>query len=274
MEQAPPDAAYDRYGEDYQRWMAPIVGPAALRLLDRLNGRVPADRPFDVLDIGTGTGTLVLGALERWPRATATGVDPSGLMLRLAGEATRGRGMADRLRLVRGDAVELPIGDASVDVVISSFVIQLVPSRAAMLREVLRVLRPGGTAGVLTWHLDDEPFEPDELVGDVLDELEIVVPDAGPDGTRPYASPTSAAAELRRIGFRDVHATREWLDHQFTPQSFLDVVEHWTDDDIFATLTEPVRAELRARILQRLHRLRPSDLRWRRPLVSVVGRRP
>lgn len=274
MDLAPPDAAYDRYGEDYQRWMAPIVGPAALRLLDRLNGRVPADRPLDVLDIGTGTGTLVLGALERWPRATATGVDPSGLMLRLAGEAARGRGMADRLRLVRGDAVELPIGDASVDVVISSFVIQLVPSRAAMLREVLRVLRPGRTAGVLTWQLDDEPFEPDELVGDVLDELEIVVPDAGPDGTRPYASPTSAAAELRRIGFCDVHATREWLDHQYTPQSFLDVVEHWTDDDIFATLTEPVRAELRARILQRLHRLRPSDLRWRRPLVSVVGRRP
>jgi SAM-dependent methyltransferase len=274
MEQAPPDAAYDRYGEDYQRWMAPIVGPAALRLLDRLNGRVHADRPLEVLDIGTGTGTLVLGALERWPQATATGIDPSGLMLRLAGETARGRGMADRLRLVRGDAVELPIGGATVDVVISSFVIQLVPSRAAMLREVLRVLRPGGTAGVLTWQLDDEPFEPDELVGDVLDELEIAVPDAGPDGTRPYASPSSAAAELRRIGFREVHATREWLDHQYTPQSFLDVVEHWTDDDIFATLTERIRGELRSRILERLHRLRPSDLRWRCPLVSIVGRRP
>jgi SAM-dependent methyltransferase len=274
MDQAPPDAAYDRYGEDYQRWMAPIVSPAAMRLLDRLNGRVPADRPLDVLDVGTGTGTLVLAALERWPHAVASGVDPSRLMLRLAGEAARGRGLADRLRLVQGDAVELPLPNAAVDVVVSSFVIQLVPSRAAMLREILRVLRPGGTAAVLTWQLDEEPFEPDELVGDTLDELRIVVPDAGPDGTRPYASPSSAAAELRRIGFRDVDATRVWLDHQYTPQSFLDVVEHWTDDDVFATLTEPVRAELRSRILQRLHRLRPSDLRWRRPLVSVVGRRP
>ena len=268
------DAAYDRYGEDYERWMAPIVGPAAVRLLDALGDRVPADRPLRLLDVGTGTGTLVLAALDRWPRAVATGVDASRVMLGLASDAARARNLADRLSLVRGDAVDLPVEDASVDVVVSSFVIQLVSSRSAMLRELLRVLRPGGTAALLTWQLDDEPFEPDELVGDVIDEMRIVVPDAGPDGTRPYASPASAAAELRRIGFRDVRATRAWLDHQYTPRSFLDVVEHWTDDDIFSTLSQPVRVELRSRILRRLERLRPEDLRWRRPLVGVVGRRP
>ncbi|MGH2417906.1 MAG: class I SAM-dependent methyltransferase [Candidatus Limnocylindria bacterium] len=268
------DAAYDRYGEDYERWMAPIVGPAAVRLLDRLEDRVPDDRPIRLLDVGTGTGTLVLAALERWPRAVATGVDPSRVMLGLAGTAARARNLADRLSLARGDAVDLPIEDASVELVVSSFVIQLVSSRAAMLREILRVLRPGGVAAVLTWQLDDESFEPDELVGDVIDEMGIVVPDAGPDGTRPYASPASAAAELRRIGFRDVRATREWLDHRYTPRTFLNVVEHWTDDDIFASLSEPVRSELRSRILQRLERRRPEELRWRRPLVSVVGRRP
>lgn len=268
------DAAYDRYGEDYERWMAPIVGRAAVRLLDRLADRVPDDGPIRLLDVGTGTGTLVLAALERWPRAVATGVDPSRVMLGLADRAARARDLADRLSLARGDAADLPVADASVDVVVSSFVIQLVSSRAAMLREVLRVLRPGGAAGLLTWQLDDEPFEPDELVGDVIDQMRIVLPEAGPDGTRPYASPASAAAELRRIGFRDVRATREWLDHQYTPHSFLDVVEHWTDDDIFGALADPVRAELRSRILYRLERLRPEDLRWRRPLVSVVGRRP
>jgi SAM-dependent methyltransferase len=195
-------------------------------------------------------------------------------MLRLASEAAGVRATADRLRLVQGDAVRLPVGDATVDVVISSFVIQLVPSRAAMLREVRRVLRPGGTAAVLTWQLDDEPFEPDELIGDALDELGIDVPDGGAGGSRPYASPSSAAAELRRIGFRDVHATREWLEHQFTPESFLDLAEHWTDDDVFGALDARVRAELRSRILRRLRRLRPDELRWRRPLTSVVGRRP
>jgi ubiquinone/menaquinone biosynthesis C-methylase UbiE len=253
--------------------MAPIVGPAAVRLLDRLGAGVPDEGPIQLLDVGTGTGTLVLAALERWPRAVAVGVDPSRVMLNLAVRAARARGLADRLRLVRGDAAELPLDDRSVDVVVSSFVIQLVSSRAGMLREILRVLRPGGMGAVLTWQLDDEPFEPDELVGDVIDEMKIVVPEAGPDGTRPYASPASAAAELRRIGFRDVRAAREWLDHQYTPRSFLDVVEHWTDDDIFSAQAEEVRAELRSRILSRLERLRPEELRWRRPLVSVVGRR-
>ena len=271
-----PDAAYDSYGEDYQRWMAPVVGPSAVRLLDRLDGRADLTGPLQLLDVGVGTGTLALAALEHWQGARAIGVDPSRVMLRLAeGEARRrAEGVADRLRLMIGDATALPLEDASIDLVLSSFVIQLVPSRAAALREMLRVLRPGGTIALLTWQVDDEPFEPEELVMDVLDDLQILVPEGGGGGTRPYASPDSAAAEFRRVGFRDVEAVRVWLEHAYTPESFVDVVEHWTDDDIVAGLEPDVRAELRSRLLHRLRMLNPAELLWRRPLVSVIARRP
>ena len=270
------DAAYDRYGEDYQRWMAPVVGPSAIRLLDRLDGRPDLAGPLELLDVGVGTGTLALAALERWPDAVAVGVDPSRVMLRLAAGEARARGVAaeHRLRLSQGNAGALPVEDASVDLVLSSFVIQLVPNRAAALREMLRVLRPGGTVAVLTWQLDDEPFEPEDLVSDAFDELGIDVPDGGGGGALPYTSPTAAAAEFRRIGFREVQATREWLKHRYTPESFLDVFEHWTDDDIVSGLRPELRAELRSRLLSKLRRLAPDELLWRRPLVSVVARRP
>ena len=57
-------------------------------------------------------------------------------------------------------------------------------------------------------------------------------------------------------------------------QSYLDVAEHWTEDDTFAALDEPMRQRLRAEVLRRLQRLPPDALVWRRPLVSVVGNRP
>lgn len=270
------DAAYDRYGEAYQRWMAPIVGPSAIGLLDPLADGLHTNDTLDVVDVGVGTGTLALAALERWPQAVVTGIDPSRVMLGLAaGEArSRGTGVAERLSLIQGDASDLPMPTAAVDIALSSFVIHLVPNRAAALREILRVLRPGGNAAVLTWQSDDEPFEPEDLVQLALDELGIDVPEHGGGDPRPYTSPSSAAAELRRIGFRDVRAARVWLEHQFTAQSYLDVVEHWTDDDIFARLDASVRTELRSRLLRKLERLEPAALLWRRPLVRVIARRP
>lgn len=245
-----------------------------MTLLDRLDGAVPVDRPVRIVDVGAGTGTLSLAALERWPHARVVAVDPSARILDLAKVAAGERGVRDRLQSEVGEAARLPLADASVDVAMTTFVLQLVPNRSAAVREAFRVLRPGGTFACLTWRANEDPFEAAASFELAADELDIDLPDR-PDGVgRSYTTAASAAAELRRAGFRSMRAREQWLEHRFTPRSYLDVLEHWIEDDVFAALDEPMRQRLRAAALRRLEKLDPESLVWRRPLVSVVGRRP
>lgn len=265
--------AYDRFATAYRDWWAPVIAPSALALLDRLDGLLPEDAPMRLVDIGAGTGTLSLAALERWPMAQVVGVDPSARMLEHATDAARARGMDGRLEVRVGEAARLPLPDASVDAAFTSFVLQLIPSRAAAVREAARVLRPGGVFACVTWRADDRPFRGLDAFEDATDEIGVDLPDPpGPD-PRPYGSASAAAAELRRAGFGAVRARDEWLEQRFTPASYLELLEHWIEDDTFAALDEPMRRRLRAATLRRLERLPADALVWRRPLVSVVGRR-
>ena len=272
--EAADEALYDGFAADYRDWWAPVLAPAAIRLLDRLQGVIPEGRPATLVDIGTGTGTLALAALGRWERVRVIGVDPARRLLDMAEADARDAGVGDRLTTMVGEAAALPLPDADVDAAMSSFVLQLIPNRAAAVREAFRVLRPGGVFASLTWRADEDPFEPEDAFDDALDALRIEPPARSEGVGHSYPAPEAAAAEMRRAGFRSVRATEEWLVHRFTPASYLDVAEHWTEDDTFASLDEPMRARLRAEVLRRLERLRPDALVWRRPLVSVLGMRP
>jgi SAM-dependent methyltransferase len=265
------DAAYDRWAADYRDWWAPVIAPWALRLLDVLDG---PDGPRTLVDIGSGTGTLALAALRRWPRTEAIGVDPARRLLEMAEADARRRGLQARFTSRVGEAGSLPLADASADVAVSSFVLQLTPNRAAAVREAFRILRPGGVFAHLTWLIDEAPWEPDDVFDDALDALRIEPPERSGGGDRSYTTPSAAADELRRAGFRSVRVETIWMQHRFTPSGYADLAEHWTEDDTFAALDEPMRRRLRAEVVRRLERLPPEALGWRRPLVRAVGHRP
>jgi arsenite methyltransferase len=97
-----------------------------------------------VLDLGCGSGTdLLIAAQMTGPEGRVIGVDMTASML------DRARASADEMGLAHVELHEalieaVPVGDATVDVVISNGVIDLVPDKDAVFDEIDRVLRPGG----------------------------------------------------------------------------------------------------------------------------------
>jgi arsenite methyltransferase len=101
-----------------------------------------------VLDLGSGAGADVLISARRVaPTGRAIGLDMTDEMLALARENAARAGLPNA-EFVKGYIEEIPLPDASVDVVISNCVINLAADKTRVLREVGRVLRPGGRFAV------------------------------------------------------------------------------------------------------------------------------
>jgi arsenite methyltransferase len=104
----------------------------------------PVEPGETVLDLGCGAGTdLLVAAQMVGPSGRAIGVDMTPGMLERARASAREMGL-DNVELHQSLIESLPLEDASVDVVISNGVIDLVPDKAAVFAEIDRVLRPGG----------------------------------------------------------------------------------------------------------------------------------
>ena len=102
-----------------------------------------------VLDLATGTGDLAIDIARMTPGATVVGLDPSPGMLAIAHDKIAKKQLADRVTLVEGDAQVLPYADGEMDAITIAFGIRNVPDRARALREMARVVRPGGRIAIL-----------------------------------------------------------------------------------------------------------------------------
>ena len=108
----------------------------------------PDARPR-VLDVATGTGDLAIDLARACPGATIIGLDPSPGRLEIAARKIARRRLGDRVTFVVGDAQQLPYQRDELDAATIAFGIRNVPDRAAALRELARVVRPGGRIAVL-----------------------------------------------------------------------------------------------------------------------------
>ena len=126
------------YEQYVGRWSR-LVAPPFLSWLG-----IPAGRRW--LDVGCGTGALCAAIVDRCSPSSVAGVEPSEGFLRTAKE-----NLADRAALHRGSATEIPLGDASVDVVVSGLVLNFVPDQRAALVEMVRVTGKGGTIAAYVW---------------------------------------------------------------------------------------------------------------------------
>ncbi|TMB12594.1 MAG: methyltransferase domain-containing protein [Deltaproteobacteria bacterium] len=104
----------------------------------------PIEEGSVVVDIGCGAGMdLLLAAKSAGPRGRAIGIDMTEAMAEKARASARAAGL-DNVEVRLGDAMSLPLEDASADVVISNGVLNLTSDKAVAFGEVFRVLKPGG----------------------------------------------------------------------------------------------------------------------------------
>ncbi len=107
-----------------------------------------------LLDVCTGTADVAIaGARARQGAARALGVDFSGAMLEHGLTKVHHQGLERRVKLVRGDAMRLPVADTTVDAVTIAFGIRNVERPEVACAELLRVLRPGGRLAILEFGL-------------------------------------------------------------------------------------------------------------------------
>ena len=117
----------------------------------RATGLVASWNPATVLDLATGSGDLALSIERACPGAAVTGADFCEPMLRRARE----KGLE---RTVLADAMRLPFADAAFDAVTVAFGLRNMESWPAALREMARVLKPGGHLLVLDFSMPRPPL--------------------------------------------------------------------------------------------------------------------
>ena len=153
------------YPSMVETWLLPL-GP---RLVDAC-GIGPDLR---VLDVGAGTGNASIPATERGARVVASDLTPE--LLDAGRPQAESRGL--RLEWVQADVENLPFDDESFDVVMSSIGAMFAPHHREAAAELVRVCRPGGTIGLLSW-------TPEGIVGALFRAMAPFAP-APPPGAEP-----------------------------------------------------------------------------------------
>jgi demethylmenaquinone methyltransferase/2-methoxy-6-polyprenyl-1,4-benzoquinol methylase len=149
---APLGPTYDRYasllsfGQD-PRWRRFLVS--------RLDA-APSDR---VLDVACGTAAVAIELVRRHG-CSVVGVDQSPAMLAAARDRIARIGLDGRIELRQARAESLPFEDASFDALTFTYLLRYVDDPAATLRELARVVRPGGTLAMLEFHVPRGPWRP------------------------------------------------------------------------------------------------------------------
>jgi len=233
-------------GDGYESYVGRWSRPVADVFIRGLG--IPAGGRW--VDVGCGTGAVTETILRLADPASVVGIDPSEAFVAFA----KAHVVDDRARFAIGDGDALPLSDHDADVAVSGLVLNFVPDPVAMLAEMRRVTRPGGTVAIYVWdyadgmglmrHFWDAAIEQDPGVSATSETLRFAICKPGP-----------LRDAFGRAGLSDVDVLP--ID---VPTVFSDFDDYW-QPFLMATgpaprhamsLSEDHRADLRRRLQARL----------------------
>jgi ubiquinone/menaquinone biosynthesis C-methylase UbiE len=201
-------ARWDHHVAVYETVFEPLTNAFARRALDRLDLRA-GDR---LIDVGAGSGGTALIAATSGVRVLA--IDASGKMVARLRERAAVRSLAGRIEAEIMEGMALALPDASFDAAISVFGVILFPDAGLGMREIARVLKPGGRAAIVTWTAT-ERYELAARLQAAIAEL-----------LGPQSPPKFLPAQLR---FREEPAFRRLLTEAgLIVQDIVRIEEHWS----------------------------------------------
>lgn len=156
-----------------------------------------------VLDVATGTGEPGLTIAGMLKEGKVTGIDLSGEMLAVAREKASGRGTRN-FETACCDVSELPFEDNSFDVICCRFGFMFFPDMQLALKEMIRVLKPGGRIATSVWNVPEKNFWINASMETMISMLQLNPPRPGATGAFRCSQKGFMAELLKQAGFTNI----------------------------------------------------------------------
>jgi demethylmenaquinone methyltransferase/2-methoxy-6-polyprenyl-1,4-benzoquinol methylase len=157
IEQQAVSRMFDQISPTYDRANRLLSFGQDIRWRKKLSETAPFECK-NILDVATGTADLLLTLISDRPESVGVGVDLSKKMLALGQNKVSKLDLDHRVKLQVADASSLPFADRSFDLITIAFGIRNVEKSEAALKEMVRVLKPGGQALILEFSLPKNPL--------------------------------------------------------------------------------------------------------------------
>ena len=253
---------YSQRAEAYDKHWSPVIRPAGESLI----GQLAVKEANSIIDVGTGAGALLPAIRRAAPSARILGVDRSEGMLRLARDRHVGS-------LALMDVQKLAIAANRFDVAVVAFVLFHLPSPERCLREVNRVLKPGGTVGAITWAGERVPVA--NAVWD--EELEAagahVVELPATDNRACCDTAEKVTALFEQAGSIVTRVWSKSIEYQWRPEDHFDYQMRSTSRLRLQSLDEADREACLHRIHKRLSGSNHEQYVYSGEVVMAIGRK-
>jgi len=150
---------FDGIADEYDRWAQLLSFGNDRRWHDLLVERLEIPSQALVADVATGTAAVAI-AIARRHGCRVIGIDQNRAMLERGRDRVCRAGLEQRIELVQGEAESLPLDDHSVDALVHTYLLRYVDDPPAVLRELARVVRPGGMIASLDFDVPTGAWYP------------------------------------------------------------------------------------------------------------------